>query len=74
MAVTGDNLRHLAKAMESLALSNYSDTPSTWDRERYYFNEGARAAARLLARHVASVENHEESARAKRLATYFGVG
>lgn len=68
-----DNDRAVLAAMEALSINDYSDAPSGWARERYYFNEGARAAARLWKRHIESAERHAESARAKRLEVYFGV-
>jgi hypothetical protein len=60
-------------AIEALSLSDYSETPKSWVNERYYFREGALAAARLLSRHFESIERHAESARAKRLELHFGV-
>jgi hypothetical protein len=69
-----ENMKQLADAMDNLSLVDYADTPSTWSQDRYHFNEGARAAARLLRRTLEAQERHEEDARAKRLARYFGVG
>jgi hypothetical protein len=65
--------RAVLAAMESLQLADYSDVPAGWARERHYFNEGARAAARHYKRHLESVERHAENARLKRLEMHFGV-
>jgi hypothetical protein len=67
-----DTNRAVIAAMEALQLSDFSERPASWVMDRYYFNEGARAGARLLRRHLDSIERQEENARAKRLEAYFG--
>ena len=71
--MTADNMRLLATAMDNLQLTDYTDTPSTWSNDRYHFSEGAKAAARLLRRHIEAVERRAEQGRMKRLEEYFGV-